>query len=71
MVWQPEIEELKRRIELAKQMGGPENVARQHAGGKLTVRERIERLLDPCSFREVGMRTAVLNVAVGGATCGE
>lgn len=55
MVWLPEIEELKRRIELAKQMGGPENVARQHAGGKLTVRERIERLLDPGSFREVGV----------------
>ena len=28
-------------------MGGPERVERQHASGRLTVRERIERLLDP------------------------
>jgi len=54
MVWQPEVEELAQRKELAKLMGGEVNVARQHAGGKLTVRERIERLLDSGSFREVG-----------------
>src|SRR3990172_1959907 len=54
MVWGPEIEELKRRMELARQMGGPANVHRQHEGGKLTVRERIERLLDPGSFHETG-----------------
>src|SRR5262245_52585706 len=35
-------------------MGGPEKVARQHGGGKLTVRERIDALLDPGSFHEVG-----------------
>ena len=35
-------------------MGGPEKVERQHAGGKLTVRERIDALLDPGSFHEVG-----------------
>ena len=35
-------------------MGGPEKVARHHAGGKLTVRERVDRLLDPGSFHEVG-----------------
>ena len=33
MVWEPEIEELKRRMELARQMGGPANVRRQHEGG--------------------------------------
>ena len=57
MSWQPEVDELKRRAELAKVMGGPENIARQHAGGKLTVRERIERLLDPGSFHETGALT--------------
>src|SRR5262245_37590210 len=41
-------------MELARAMGGPENVARQHAGGKLTVRERIDRLLDPGTFHEIG-----------------
>ena len=54
MVWQPEIEELERRRKLALHMGGHDNVERQHRNGKLTVRERIERLLDPDSFREVG-----------------
>lgn len=59
MVWQAEIEELERRKELAYRMGGEANIARQHAGGKLTVRERIERLLDPGSFREVGVLTGM------------
>ena len=54
MVWQPEIEELKRRRELAARMGGPEGIARQRRRGKLTVRERIERLADPGSFQEIG-----------------
>ena len=35
-------------------MGGDENVRRQHDGGKLTVRERIERMVDPGSFAETG-----------------
>src|SRR5437763_802602 len=35
-------------------MGGEERVARQHSSGRLTVRERIERLFDDGSFRETG-----------------
>ncbi|MEK7830379.1 MAG: carboxyl transferase domain-containing protein, partial [Acidobacteriota bacterium] len=54
MSWQPEVDEIKRRVELATQMGGEANVARQHANGKLTVRERIDRLLDDGSFHETG-----------------
>lgn len=54
MIWEPEIEELRRRERLAEQMGGEERVARQHAFGKLTVRERIEALIDPGSLHEVG-----------------
>lgn len=64
MSWQPEVDEIKRRVELAKQMGGEANVARQHANGRLTVRERIERLLDPDSFHETGAlagRAAYIN----------
>ena len=38
MSWQPEIDELRKREALAKKMGGPEKVKRQHDGGKLTVR---------------------------------
>ena len=54
MTWEPELEELRRREELARQMGGEERVARQHAGGRLTVRERIDRLFDPDTFHETG-----------------
>ena len=52
MTWQPEIEELERRRALARRMGGEEGIARQRARGKLTVRERIEGIADPGSFRE-------------------
>lgn len=54
MSWQPEIDELKSRLELARQMGGEENVARQLANGKRTVRGRVDGLLDPGSFHEIG-----------------
>src|SRR5881628_1875725 len=39
-------------------MGGPERVRRQHDAGKLTARERLERLLDPGSFSELDMFVA-------------
>lgn len=52
--WQPELEELAERQRIAREMGGRERIARQHAGGRLTVRERIDRMLDDGSFFEVG-----------------
>lgn len=55
MAFERELEELSRRRQRALEMGGPHKVARQHSSGRLTVRERIERLLDPESFLEVGM----------------
>ena len=57
MTWEPELEELARRTELAQQMGGAEKVERHHAQGKLTVRERIAQLLDAGTFHEVGALT--------------
>ncbi len=54
MSWGPEIDELRRRQALAREMGGPEKVARQHAAGRKTARERIALLLDHGSFREIG-----------------
>jgi acetyl-CoA carboxylase carboxyltransferase component len=47
--------ELARRQAKATAMGGPERVERRHERGALTARERIERLLDPDSFFEVGL----------------
>jgi acetyl-CoA carboxylase carboxyltransferase component len=55
--WTPEIEEIRRRRELAQAMGGPEKVERQRASGRLTVRERIGLLADAGSFAEIGALT--------------
>jgi acetyl-CoA carboxylase carboxyltransferase component len=52
--WQPDIDEIRRREAIAREMGGAANVERQHKAGRLTVRERIHRLLDPDSFHEIG-----------------
>jgi propionyl-CoA carboxylase beta chain len=46
--------ELRARREQALAGGGPERVAKIHAKGCLTARERLELLLDPGSFVEVG-----------------
>ena len=59
MVWQPEIEEINRRKELSRQMGGPEKVAQQHEKGRLTARERISQVLDKNSFVELGAMAGV------------
>ena len=48
-------EELRRRKDDARAMGGPERVERQHADGKLTVRERLDLLFDPGTFDELGL----------------
>ena len=54
MVWEPEVEELRRRAALAARGGAPQRIERQHRLGRLTVRERIDGLLDAGSFHEVG-----------------
>ena len=55
MSWQSELDEMERRAELARQMGGPDSVAFHHGRGKLTVRERIDLLTDPGEFQETGV----------------
>jgi acetyl-CoA carboxylase carboxyltransferase component len=54
MSWQSELDELRARERLASDMGGVDKVRRQHEGGRLTVRERIDRLIDPGSLHEIG-----------------
>ncbi|MEL0002053.1 MAG: carboxyl transferase domain-containing protein [Rhodospirillales bacterium] len=54
MSWEPELRELRRREAMARAMGGVDKVNRQHAGGRLTVRERIDGLVDQGSFHEIG-----------------
>jgi acetyl-CoA carboxylase carboxyltransferase component len=58
-MWRREVEELKRRKQIAYQLGGEKNIAKQHARGKMTVRERIDLLCDPESFRERGVLAGV------------
>src|SRR4029453_8881434 len=46
------LERLREKNQLAEAGGGAERVARQHAEGKMTARERVEFLLDEGSFEE-------------------
>ena len=58
-MWKKEVEEIQKRKEIAHALGGEEGVAKQHELGKMTVRERIDYLLDQESFKETGMMTGV------------
>jgi len=54
MSWKPEADEIEARREAARAMGGPEAVRRQHERGRLTIRERLDLLVDPGSLEEQG-----------------
>ncbi len=51
----PKIEKLRRLKEQAQLGGGLKRIEARHKQGKLTARERLDLLLDPGSFREIGM----------------
>jgi methylmalonyl-CoA decarboxylase subunit alpha len=54
MSWEGEVEGIHQRRALVAAQGGATAVEQQHARGKLSVRERVETLLDKGSFREYG-----------------
>jgi len=54
MNWKKETDEIKIRKKLAKKQGGSKAVDLQHAKGRLTLRERIDKLIDKGSFQEQG-----------------
>jgi acetyl-CoA carboxylase carboxyltransferase component len=56
-------EQLAAQRARALQMGGGEAVAKQHAAGKLTARERIDRLFDAGTFTEVGVHATHAGIA--------
>jgi len=58
-MWTREVKELEKRKKIAQQMGGKKNVAKQHYEGKMTVRERIDALVDKDSFIERGILAGV------------
>jgi acetyl-CoA carboxylase carboxyltransferase component len=52
--WAETLEDLDRRRQRSWGMGGPERLDKHRGKGKLDARARIERLLDPGTFREIG-----------------
>ncbi|MGR7001921.1 carboxyl transferase domain-containing protein [Yinghuangia aomiensis] len=52
--WQPLLDDLTRRRSASRAMGGPAKVARYSAAGRLHARARVDALLDPGSFTELG-----------------
>ncbi len=54
MSWHPESHEIELRRELSRQQGGEEGVRKQHEKGRLTIRERIDKLVAEDSFEEHG-----------------
>ncbi|MGB6117825.1 MAG: carboxyl transferase domain-containing protein [Mesorhizobium sp.] len=57
MSWEKEVSELNRLTAMTAAMGGEEALARRKKSGRLNVRERIDRLVDDGTFREVGALT--------------
>jgi acetyl-CoA carboxylase carboxyltransferase component len=47
------VEKLSQMREQARMGGGQARIDKQHAKGKMTARERLEKLLDPGTFREI------------------
>jgi methylmalonyl-CoA carboxyltransferase large subunit len=52
---QEKIADLRTRTSEAMLGGGKERLDKQHQGGKLTARERVDALVDPDSFEETGL----------------
>ncbi len=58
MPFEKELEEYETKKEQVLAMGGKDKIQRQHAKGRYTARERIDRLLDPDSFLEDAVKEA-------------
>ena len=65
MSWQPELDELEQRRTFAQAMGGPDKVKRQHDAGRLTVRERIDRMVDGGAQAFGGLSTQMRRLQTG------
>jgi acetyl-CoA carboxylase carboxyltransferase component len=65
MTIDPKIQKLREMRAEAQLGGGQQRIDRQHDKGKLTARERIERLLDAGTFRELDMFVTHRTVGFG------
>jgi len=63
--WGPLVGDLAQRKARALEMGGEQLVERQHSLGKLTVRERLELLLDPGTWVEYGLLADHMDAGLG------
>src|SRR5512141_3086904 len=63
--WGPLVGDLAERRARALEMGGADRVARQRELGKLTVRERLDLLLDPGSWVEYGLLADHMDAGLG------
>ncbi|MCC7364935.1 MAG: hypothetical protein IT303_11240 [Dehalococcoidia bacterium] len=52
MGWDKALDDIDYIRGLARELGGPERIDRQHSQGRYTVRERIDQIVDPGSFME-------------------
>lgn len=66
-----EIDELLERKEKAKYGGGEDKIVRQHKLGYYTARERIDKLVDPDSFLELGLLAHSDQVGSEGKSAGD
>src|SRR6476659_2068811 len=55
----PLVDDLAERRAAARLGGGEERIAKQHAAGKLTARERIDLLVDEGTFTELGIHGGI------------
>jgi acetyl-CoA carboxylase carboxyltransferase component len=58
-ILRPLVEDLRERRARAKLGGGKEKIAKQHAADKLTARERVDLLVDPGTFTELGLHAGI------------
>jgi acetyl-CoA carboxylase carboxyltransferase component len=65
MTADPRVQKLRELRAQAQLGGGQARIDRQHAQGKLTARERVEKLLDPGTFRELDMFVTHRTVGFG------
>jgi acetyl-CoA carboxylase carboxyltransferase component len=59
------VKDLEAKREQVRRMGGEDKVAKQHARGKMSARERLAALFDDGVYFEVGMHGTQMGVAAG------
>ena len=69
MGWEQAVEDIHYIRGLGQELGGPERIERQHSGGRYTIRERIDKMVDPGSFVEAGPLVGAAEYDENGNLC--